>query len=126
MAAIDRVYLDTQKQYEEFKKWCEEHEAFSDSGNYSTTAENVYRYISGIDDFVEEHTALADSEIETEILLTALENGATIGTEYKAFRTIARPQKKTITVKKNNEIVFTDECDTIRYMKTTNTIILKG
>ena len=105
-----------------FKKWCEEHEAFSDSGNYSTTAENVYRY----DDFVEEHTALADSEIETEILLFSLNMGAEIGTDYKAYRSIARPQRKTITVKKNNEVVFTDECDTIRYMKTTNTILLKG
>ena len=52
--------------------------------------------------------------------------GAEIGTDYKPFRTIARPQKKIITVKKNNEIVFTDECDTIRYMKSTNTILLKG
>lgn len=108
------------------KKWCEEHKAFSDSGNYSTTAENIYRYISGYNDFVEEHTALADSEIETEILLFALDAGAEIETDYKAFRSIVRSQRKQFTVKKNNEIVFTDECDTIRYMKTTNTIILKG
>ena len=111
---------------DDFKKWCEEYEAFSESGNYSTTAENVYRYISGNTEFVEEHTALADSEIETEILLFALDMGAEIETEYKAFRTIARPQRKIFTVKKNNEIVFIDECDTIRYMKTNNTIILKG
>ena len=109
-----------------FKKWCEEYEAFSDSGNYSTTAENIYKYISGELDFVEAHTALADSEIEAEILLTALNAGAEIATDYKAFRTIARPQRKIFTVKKNNEIVFIDECDTIRYMKTNNTIILKG
>ena len=110
----------------DFKRWCEEHNAFSDSGNYSTTAENMFRYISGIDDFVEEHTALADSEIETEILLTSLEAGAEIETDYKAFRTIERPQKKTFTVKHNNEIVVSIECDSIRYMKTKNTIILKG
>ena len=111
---------------DDFKKWCEEREAFSDSGNYSTTAENIYRYISGYDDFVEEHTALADSEIETEILLFAVDMGAEIGTDYKAFKSVTRPQKKVFTVKKNKEVVFTDECESIRYMKTTNTICLKG
>ena len=111
---------------DDFKKWCEEHEAFSDSGNYSTTAENMYRYISGIDDFTEEHTALADSEIETEILFFSLDAGAQIETEYKAFRSINRPQRKTFTVKRDKEVIFSEECETIRYMKTNNTVILKG
>lgn len=111
---------------DDFKKWCEEHETFSDSGNYSTTAENMYRYISGINDFVEEHTALADSEIETEILFFSLDMGAQIETEYKAFRSIVRPQRKTFTVKRDKEVIFSEECDTIRYMKTNNTVILKG
>lgn len=111
---------------DDFKKWCEEHNAFSDSGNYSTTAENIYRYISGYDDFVEEHTALADSEIETEILLFAVDMGAEIETDYKAFKSITRPQKKVFTVKKNKVVVFTDECESIRYMKTNNTVCLKG
>ena len=110
---------------DDFKGWCEEHKAFSDSGNYSTTAENVYRYITDDITFIEDHTALSDSKIETVILLSSLNRNAVIGTDYKAFRTIARPQRKTFTVKKNNQIVFTDECDTIRYMKTTNTILLK-
>lgn len=109
-----------------FKDWCETHNAFSESGNYSTTAENVYRYISNNVDFIEDHTALSDSEIETEILLFALENGAEIEINYKPFRTIARPQKKTFTVKHNNEIILTKEVESIRYMKTNNTIILKG
>ena len=111
---------------DDFKKWCEEHNAFSESGNYSTSAENMYRYISGCVDFVEAHTALADSEIETEILLTTLEAGAVIETDYKALRSIVRPQKKTFTVKKDKEVVFSDECETIRYMKSNFTIILKG
>ena len=111
---------------DEFKKWCEEHEAFSDSGNYSTTAENMYRYISGNTEFTEEHTALADSEIETEILFFSLDMGAEIETEYKAFRSINRLQKKVFTVKRNKEVIFSEECETIRFMKTNNTIILKG
>ena len=111
---------------DDFKTWCEENKAFSDSGNYSTTAENVYRYISNDIEFVEEHTALADSEIETEILLFSLDMGATIETNYKPFRTINRPQKKNFTVKHNNDIILSVECESIRYMKTNNTIILKG
>jgi hypothetical protein len=106
--------------------WCEEHEAFSDSGNYSTTAENVYRYISGYNDFVEEHTALADSEIETEILLTALENGAEINTDYKAKRSIERKKTLTFTVKWNGQEIFSEECESVRYMKKNNCVLLKG
>ena len=109
-----------------YKDWCETYKAFSDSGNYSTTAENVYRYVSGDIEFIEDHTALSDSKIETEILLFALDMGAEVGTEYKAFRSITRPQKKTFTVKKNKEVIFVEECETITYMKTTNTILLKG
>ena len=106
--------------------WCETYERFSDSGNYSTTAENVYQYISNNTEFIEEHTALADSEIEMEILFEALYSGAEIGTEYKAFRSLTRPQKKTVNVKLNNEVVYTAEVDSIRYMKKNNTLILKG
>jgi len=106
--------------------WCEQYEKFTDSGNYSSTAEIVYQYITNNLDFIEDHTALSDSEIETDILLYALERGATIGTEYKAFRSINRKTKKTFTVKLNNEKVFETECESIRYMKSNNSIILKG
>lgn len=109
-----------------FKKWCEDNEQFSESGNYSTTAETLFRFISNDIDFAEEHTALADSEIEAEILFSALGAGAVIGTEYKPYRTINRPQKKTFTVKRDKEVIFSEECETIRYMKGKFTIILKG
>ena len=106
--------------------WCERYERFSESGNYSSTAENVYQFISGNYDFVEDHTALSDSEIETEILFSALANGAEIGEDYKAFKSLTRPQKKIVNVKLNNEVVYTAEVDSIRYMKNNNTLILKG
>ena len=111
----------------EFKKWCEENERFSDSGNYSTTAETVYQFITNNTDFVEDHTALSDSLIETDILLacTCCEN-CILGTDYKAFRSINRPKKKTFTVKFNNEIVYQEIVDSIRFMKKSDTIILKG
>jgi len=111
---------------DDFKMWCEEYEAFSESGNYSTTAENIYRYITDENDFIEEHTALADSQIEMIILFSALLRGAEIATDYKPFRTIERPQKKTFTVKLNNETVYCEKVDSIRFMKKNNTILLKG
>lgn len=55
-----------------YKEWCEANSRFTENGNYSTTAETMYQYISGNNDFNEAHTALADSEIEWEILKKAL------------------------------------------------------
>lgn len=40
----------------------------SQTGNISTNAENAYRYITGVYDFEESHTALDDAVIETEIM----------------------------------------------------------
>lgn len=40
----------------------------SESGNITTNAECAYRYITGIYDFEESHTALDDAVIETEIM----------------------------------------------------------
>ena len=110
---------------DKFTYWCEEHNAFSDSGNYSTTAENLYRYVSGEVNFIEEHTALSDSKIEKEILLIAFLRGAEIATDYKAYRSIVRPQKKTFTVVKDKEKIFSAEAQTIMYKKINHTIFLK-
>jgi len=111
---------------ENYKKWCEDNEQFSESGNYSTTAESVYRYISNNTDFIEEHTALADSVIETKILLTSLKNGAQIGHNYIPFRSLERKQKKIFTVKYNKEIILEKEVESIRYTKNNYTVNLRG
>lgn len=58
-------YLFRTKKYH---KLADENGWRSDAGNVRTTAEHAYRYISGEFDFVEAHTALADVEIETQIL----------------------------------------------------------
>ena len=51
-------YIAFTKEYQDF---CETNEYFTESGNYSTTAETLFRYIKQDTDFEEEHTALADS-----------------------------------------------------------------
>ena len=62
------AFYDTIGHYRKFKKFCIENGYVTKSGNCQMTAEICYRFITGNNDFVEEHTALSDSEIEVEIL----------------------------------------------------------
>jgi len=51
----------------EFKDWCKNNNCLTDKGNYKTTAEVIYRFISGNNEHEEEHTALQDSIEESAI-----------------------------------------------------------
>lgn len=55
-----------------YKNFCEENNYKSEKGNYKTSAEIVYRYITGIKDFDESHTSMKDCEIEKEIFFKCL------------------------------------------------------
>lgn len=107
----------------EFKEFCEQYERFTESGNYSTTAETLYQFISGETSFIEEHTALADSEIESEILFECLDKGGQVGIDYKVYKTIPREITQTL------EIIDTDkQVHSFEYTKKTtrgNRIYLK-
>ena len=83
----------------EYKRFCENNEYYTESGNYSTTAETVYRFLTNNTEFIEEHTALADAEIELDILLKCIELGCEWNTEYKVYRTIQRVVDKQLEVK---------------------------
>ena len=83
---------------EDYKAFCEELKLFTESGNDSTTAEAVYRFVSGDAEFIEEHTALADSEIECKILVYCMDLGAEWNTDYKVPHTIPRNTEKTFVV----------------------------
>ena len=111
--------------FDDIQVWCEVNERFTDSGNYSTTAETVYQYITNNSDFVENHTALDDSCIEAKILFEAISKGSILGEEYQALRSIPRLSEKTFMVKKNGETIFTTKCVSITYRKSNNTILLK-
>lgn len=82
-----------------YQEWCDLNEQYTESGNYSTTAETVYRFIASEEDFEEEHTALADTEIELEILLAMVERGAVIGDTYKVYSSIPRIVEKNLIVR---------------------------
>lgn len=50
-----------------YKEWCYRNGYLTKNGRPRATAEILYRYISGQEDFIEEHTGLADVLIEKEI-----------------------------------------------------------
>lgn len=52
----------------DYKDFCMEHGFMTEKGNYKTTAEVMYRFITGNVEHTEQHTALSDSLEELEIL----------------------------------------------------------
>jgi hypothetical protein len=84
---------------EDYKFFCETNGLFTDSNNYSASAESVYKYITKNLDFVEEHTALADSEIESEILFECVDRGAILTEDYKVVKVLARENEKELVIK---------------------------
>lgn len=73
-----------------YQEFCAENSYFTEGGNFSTTAETVYKFLIEDKDFVEAHTALADSEIECNILNHCIDLGCEYGKNYKVYRSIAR------------------------------------
>lgn len=61
-------------QQKSFPKFCVDNPltAMTEKGNYKTSAENCYSYITNTPGFVEEHTALEDCKIEYDIYLHCL------------------------------------------------------
>lgn len=105
-----------------YQFFCETNKLFTESGNYSASAESVYKYITKNLDFVEEHTALADSEIECEILFECVDLGANLTEHYKVQKVLAREIDKELIIKQGEtETKFTYKKKTCRG----NTIYLK-
>ena len=109
-----------------FKTWCEQNGQFTESGNYSTTAETAYRYITNDLNFIESHTALSDSEIEYEILKYCMTKGCVLGTNYVAKKSIPRQVIKDFIVRQNGSEILRVPCKSVQYRKKANTILLKS
>ena len=76
---------------DEYRLFADEHNLKKDTGNYQTNAEAVYRFITKNTEFVEAHTALADVDIEIEILLYALTYHTpvfTYGPQYNCWQKV--------------------------------------
>lgn len=109
---------------DEYQNFCEENELFTESGNYSTTAESMFRFISNNLDFIEEHTALADSQIEKDILMKCIKLGASFEDDYKAKKSIVRNVKRTLHLNHNDKDYYFDY-NRIRMSKDKTELVLK-
>lgn len=107
-----------------FRAWCEENNAFTESGHYSTTAEALTRYIRSDTSFVEDHTALSDSEIEAEILFTCLDRGADLDGDYQAERSIERKVTREFTIDLPGEKIIV-KGTRATYYKTKNKFVVR-
>ena len=109
-----------------YKDFCEYNNRFTESQNYSTTAETVYQYITMDENFIESHTGLQDALIETDILLLCYKLGADITKKEKCKKSLTRETDKILTIKLDKEIIAEFECKNYTVYKTRDTIILKG
>lgn len=108
-----------------YKKFCEEHGLYTESGNISTTAEAVYRFVTKDTQFCEAHMALDDSRIETEILLHCHKLGAEYDKCYKVKRYIAPTEPKTVTIRYNDDTVCMGTYRSMKISKDKSVIEIK-
>ena len=66
------VAIDIIMNNNSYKSFCRENGFISDAGNYKTSAEICYRFLTNIIDFDESHTAMDDCKIEKEIFMTCV------------------------------------------------------
>lgn len=112
---------------EDYQAFCEINKLFTENGNYSTSAETLFRYITQNLEFEEEHTALADSIIEFEILRTCVvEYGADITAIYKRYSSIPRKIPKELKVIDTNGVEHIFKYGKRRNYQDGNKIILKN
>lgn len=94
--AVEHLMTDG---YKQFCNANEKKKFITPADGYKTTAESFYCYLTNNPSFAEEHTALADCEIELEILKECIECGATWQTEYKVARSYPRNIPKVMQLK---------------------------
>ena len=110
---------------DDYKNFCEDNKLFTDSGNYSTTAETIYKFVSKNIDFSESHTALDDAIIETKILQYSIDfTQLDLLTDYKAKKSIPRYVEKFLTIDYKGK-KKTYKCTKYTVYKTKNLIRIK-
>jgi hypothetical protein len=90
----------------DYKLFCETHNFFTDTGNYKSSAEVVYRFITDNPDFIEAHMGAFDGDIEAAILKWCFENGATPGTDYKVVKILPRFKTHPYEIRINGAVVY--------------------
>lgn len=93
---------------ERYKKYCIKNQLFTNSVEYfKTSAEVAFQYLTKDYDFIESHTALDDSIIESQILAKALKRGKVEPTiQSFPFRTLGTTYDFAITHREYLQIVY--------------------
>ena len=116
-------YLMTQG-YKEFCNSNKNDKFITPADGYKTTAESFYCYLTNNPDFAEAHTALADCEIELEILKKCIERGATWQTEYKVARSYPRNTPRVMQLKDTDGNIYEFNYSTKIERKTENGVVV--
>lgn len=93
LVCIWNLACETILNTDEYRAFADEHNLVSEKGNYKTSAEASYRYLTKNADFIEKHTALADVEIEIEILLHIMKEYTghmTYGLHYGSWKKVQK------------------------------------
>ena len=110
----------------DYELFCEEHNYYTENGCYSSTAETVYRYITGLTEWNEDHTALSDSEIEAAILEATFDYGAKLNCGYTAKRSLGSPSvEKTLHIQTAEQTDYYFNYNKIKINKEKTEITLK-
>lgn len=109
---------------DDYKLFCDTNGLYTESGNYSTTAETFYKYISSNTAFIESHTALEDSLIETEVLYSSISNGAKLEEEIIAPKSVEKIVAKELQVIARDKTEHTFPYNKIRINKEKTKIVL--
>jgi len=88
-----------------YRDFAEANQCFTESGNISGNAENLYRFMTADPDFEEAHQGLQDVEIEAEILRECIKRGAEWDTEYKVVQKIPREIEHPYAIKVNGKVI---------------------
>lgn len=110
---------------ENYYRFCDENNFYTESGCYSSTAENIYRYLMNDTEWNEDHTALSDSEIESNILMATVLKGAKLNMGYSARRSLGKPNKETTLVISTPHDEFCFKYKSFRINKEKTRIVLK-
>lgn len=97
-------YITSNQKYIDF---CESNQYFTDTGNYKSSAEIVYRYITNDIQFNEKHMGLYDCLIESKILLYCVDLNAEWNKDYHVNKILLR--NKPVIIKINDKIVYKGE-----------------
>ena len=91
---------------DDYKAFCEQHELFTETGNYKASAESVFRFLNQTNDFDEDHMGMYDAEIEAFILTECVKRGAEYDKDYKVIKVLPRMAQKPFTIKINGKVIY--------------------